>query len=174
MEFLVILVGFIALLMAMNARKGVASLQLQLTSLLERLSRLQDELEDLRRRPQAPAPDTSVVPATQVPEAPAVAAPAPPPEAETPRPEPPPTVAPPSVPEVPAPVSDPATVRTTLEERLGTRWAVWAGGLLLALGGLLLVRFSIEQGIFGPGVRIALGALFSLALVAAGEWFRRT
>ena len=45
---------------------------------------------------------------------------------------------------------------------------------MLALGGLLLVRFSIEQGIFGPGVRIALGAVFSLALIAAGEWFRRT
>ena len=46
----------------------------------------------------------------------------------------------------------------TLEERLGTRWAVWVGGLALALGGLLLVRYSIEQGIFGPGVRVALGA----------------
>ena len=64
--------------------------------------------------------------------------------------------------------------RTGREERLGTRWAVWVGGLALALGGLLLVRYSIEQGVFGPGVRIALGALFSLALVAAGEWFRRT
>ena len=30
MEFLVILVGFIALFLALNARKGVASLQLQL------------------------------------------------------------------------------------------------------------------------------------------------
>src|SRR5947209_5115247 len=62
----------------------------------------------------------------------------------------------------------------SLQQRLGTRWAVWAGGLSLALGGLLLVRFSIEQGIFGPGVRVALGALFSLALIALGEWFRRT
>ena len=93
-----------------------------------------------------------------------------------PQPEPPPAVEPPSVPEVraPAPAPAPAPAGTTLEELLGTRWAVWAGGLSLALGGLLLVRFSIEQGIFGPGVRVALGALFSLALIAAGEWFRRT
>ena len=42
MEFLVILVGFIALFLALNARKGVASLQLQLNSLLTRLSRLED------------------------------------------------------------------------------------------------------------------------------------
>ena len=72
---------------------------------------------------------------------------------------------------MPPPATTPAT---TLEERLGTRWAVWVGGLALALGGVLLVRYSIEQGVFGPGVRVALGALFSLALVAAGEWFRRS
>jgi uncharacterized membrane protein len=50
---------------------------------------------------------------------------------------------------------------------------VWVGGLALALGGLFLVRYSIEQGLLGPGVRIALGALFALALLAAGEWTRR-
>ncbi|MFM9848348.1 MAG: DUF2339 domain-containing protein [Hyphomicrobiaceae bacterium] len=64
--------------------------------------------------------------------------------------------------------------RTSLEERLGTRWAVWVGGLALGLGGLLLVRYSIEQGFFGPGARIVMGALFAAALIAAGEWFRRT
>jgi uncharacterized membrane protein len=61
----------------------------------------------------------------------------------------------------------------SLEERLGTRWAVWAGGLALALGGVLLVRYSIEQGVFSPSVRVALGAVFAVALVAGGEWFRR-
>jgi uncharacterized membrane protein len=171
MEFLVILLAFIALFLALNARKGVASLQLQLNALLTRLSRLQDELENLRReRSQPPAPEVPA-PATQVPEAPA-AAPAPPSDWQMPEPEPSPAVEPPAAPPTPAPVS--AAPATTLEERLGTRWAVWAGGLSLALGGLLLVRFSIEQGIFGPGVRVSLGAVFSLALIAAGEWFRRS
>ena len=106
MEFLVILVGFIALLMAMSARKGVASLQLQLNGVLARLSRLQDELEDLRRqRPNAPAPEAPA-PASQVPVTPAVAAPAPPPEAATPPPEPPPAVAPASGPEAAVPAPD--------------------------------------------------------------------
>jgi uncharacterized membrane protein len=63
---------------------------------------------------------------------------------------------------------------TSLEERLGTRWAVWVGGLALGLGGLLLVRYSIEQGFFGPGARIVVGVLFAAALIATGEWFRRT
>ena len=50
---------------------------------------------------------------------------------------------------------------------------VWIGGLALALGGIFLVRYSIEQGLLGPGVRIFLGALFAGLLIAAGEWTRR-
>jgi uncharacterized membrane protein len=68
----------------------------------------------------------------------------------------------------------PAKPGKSLEERLGTRWAVWVGGLALALGGILMVRYSIEQGIFGPGARVFLGALLALALVGAGEWLRRS
>src|SRR5262245_16650059 len=59
------------------------------------------------------------------------------------------------------------------EERIGTRWVVWIGGLTLALGGFFLVRYSIEAGLLGPGVRTMLGGLFALALFGAGEWTRR-
>jgi uncharacterized membrane protein len=59
------------------------------------------------------------------------------------------------------------------EEALGTRWVVWIGGLTLALGGFFMVRYSIEAGLVGPGVRTLLGGLFALALLAAGEWTRR-
>ncbi|WP_047309529.1 DUF2339 domain-containing protein [Rhodopseudomonas palustris] len=59
------------------------------------------------------------------------------------------------------------------EERIGTRWVVWVGGLTLALGGFFMVRYSIEQGLLGPGVRVLLGGLFALALLIAGEWTRR-
>ncbi|MGL4444002.1 MAG: DUF2339 domain-containing protein, partial [Alsobacter sp.] len=66
-----------------------------------------------------------------------------------------------------------APPRQSLEEVIGTRWAVWLGGIALALGGLFLVRFAIEEGFFGPAARVISGALFSLALMAAGEWMRR-
>ncbi len=59
------------------------------------------------------------------------------------------------------------------EERLGTRWVVWIGGLTLALGGFFMVRYSIEAGLVGPGVRVFLGGVFALALLGAGEWSRR-
>ena len=51
---------------------------------------------------------------------------------------------------------------------------VWVGGVALALGGIFLVRYTIQQGLIGPRVRIALGALLAAALVIAGEWSRRT
>ncbi|HUC46637.1 MAG TPA: DUF2339 domain-containing protein, partial [Hyphomicrobiaceae bacterium] len=169
MEFIVLVIAFIALLTAITARKQGTALQLQLNGVLMRLSRLQDELEGLRRAgPQAPVGDAAA-PARErlaTPEAAETGTPAPGLEA------PPQPSAPGSVPEVPTRAPTPA--RPSLEERLGTRWAVWLGGFALAFGALLLVRHSIEQGIFGPGVRIALATLFSLGLVAAGEWSRRS
>ena len=32
-----------------------------------------------------------------------------------------------------------------VETALGTRWAVWVGGIALALGGLFLIRYTIES-----------------------------
>src|SRR5882762_8235734 len=81
-------------------------------------------------------------------------------------------VAPPPMPEIPAaaPASQPGP---GFEERIGTRWVVWVGGLTLALGGFFMVRYSIDAGLLGPGVRTLLGGAFALALLAAGEWTRR-
>src|SRR5207248_3335022 len=59
------------------------------------------------------------------------------------------------------------------EERIGTRWVVWLGGVTLALGGFFLVRYSIDAGLLGPGVRVLLGGAFALALLITGEWTRR-
>ncbi|MEQ9641286.1 MAG: DUF2339 domain-containing protein [Alphaproteobacteria bacterium] len=67
----------------------------------------------------------------------------------------------------------PAGPKPSFEERFGTRWVVWVGGLALALGGIFMVRYSIEAGLLGPGARVALGALLAVVLIAAGEWTRR-
>src|SRR5450631_4450272 len=71
---------------------------------------------------------------------------------------------------MPPPLPSPAP---GFEERLGTRWVVWIGGLTLALGGFFMVRYSIEAGLLGPGVRTLLGGAFALALLAAGAATRR-
>jgi uncharacterized membrane protein len=73
----------------------------------------------------------------------------------------------------PATPPPPSQADPGFEERIGTRWVVWIGGLALALGGFFLVRYSIEAGLLGPRVRTFLGGLFALALLAGGEWTRR-
>lgn len=75
-------------------------------------------------------------------------------------------------PAVSAPPAQPARKRD-IETALGTRWTVWVGGIALALGGVFLVRYSIEAGIFGPQVRLAAAILFGLGLAALGEFARR-
>ena len=163
MDGLAFIAAIVALFVAFGMRRRVTALQTQLDSLTDELRSLRTAAAFTRPSPERPsASEPEAAPAEESPEV-----------REQPEPaanEPAPQAAPA---EQPAPPVS-ATPGTTLEERLGTRWAVWVGGLALALGGVLLVRYSIEQGIFGPGVRVALGALFALALVAAGEWFRRS
>ena len=52
----------------------------------------------------------------------------------------------------------PAKPAIGLEEKLGTRWAVWVGGVALALGGAFLVRYAIEETVRGRVVGLAGGA----------------
>lgn len=61
----------------------------------------------------------------------------------------------------------------SLESRLGARWAVWVGGVALALGGVFMVKYSIDAGLLSPAVRLTLAAFFGLLLAAAGEVIRR-
>ncbi|BCH17681.1 DUF2339 domain-containing protein [Mesorhizobium sp. L-2-11] len=74
----------------------------------------------------------------------------------------------------PAAATAKAAPKPDIETALGTRWAVWVGGIALALGGLFLIRYTIEAGIFGPGVRLGMAAMLGLVLVAVGEFIRRT
>lgn len=52
-------------------------------------------------------------------------------------------------------------------------WMVWLGGLCVALSGIFLARYSIEQGLLGPQARITLGLLLGCGLLFSAEWLRR-
>ena len=67
----------------------------------------------------------------------------------------------------------PARPKESFESRIGARWAVWVGGIALALGGIFMVKYSIEAGLLSPAVRLSLAAVFGLVLMAAGEFVRR-
>jgi uncharacterized membrane protein len=136
----------------------------------EQVARLRERLETLEASGVAPAALPVPPPLPQFEQAP--------PSAPTAAPEPAPAMAadtsPPAV-EAAAGAAPPPQppADAGFEERIGTRWVVWIGGLTLALGGFFLVRYSIEAGLLGPNVRVALGGLFALALLGAGEWTRR-
>ncbi|MCP3374614.1 DUF2339 domain-containing protein [Bradyrhizobium cajani] len=161
-----LIIAIIAFLIAIKASSQAAELRRRLSSLEEMF---------YAQRPVQPPP----LPAQVQAEAPATAAAEPPslvPEAEVPpalvteAASPPPLESSTEAADAPPPLPAPAP---GFEERLGTRWVVWIGGLALALGGFFMVRYSIEAGLVGPGVRVFLGGLFALALLGAGEWTRR-
>jgi uncharacterized membrane protein len=144
--------AIVAIVMAVGTRERIKRLEFRLT-------RLERWLEERAGDLPLPAP---AAPPEPLPEAAA-------PQAEK-APSPPEPEAPP-LPAPPAPAA--AKPKISLEERFGTQWVVWAGGIALALGGFFLVRQAIEQGWFGPLVQVLLGAALALALIAAGEWTRR-
>src|SRR5438105_4151742 len=157
--FFALVIAIVALIFARKAMNQVAELR--------------QRLEAIQATPAAVPPPLTPFEAFEQTLPPAAAAPTPPPIV--------PDVAPaaPSVtpeqatggaaaPPPPLPQAD-----RGFEETVGTRWVVWIGGLTLALGGFFMVRYSIEAGLLGPGVRTILGGVFALALLLAGEWTRR-
>ena len=111
----------------------------------------------------APVPSAAPQPAPEPEPTPAEPPPAPEPIPQQPDPAP--------VPPAP-PAAEPERV-VSFEEKFGTRWTVWIGGVALALGGIFLVKYSIEAGLIGPRLRLFFGALLAAALIIGGEWARR-
>ncbi len=67
----------------------------------------------------------------------------------------------------------PKPERQSVEKALATRWLVWIGGIAIALGGLLLVKYAHDNGLIPPILRVIFGLIFAGALIAGGEWVRR-
>ena len=59
------------------------------------------------------------------------------------------------------------------EALAGGKLPIWIGGVALILAGFFLVRYSVEQGLLGPGTRSVLAALLGVILVVGSEAARR-
>jgi uncharacterized membrane protein len=55
------------------------------------------------------------------------------------------------------------------EELFGRRLPIWAGGITLAVAGMLIVKLSIESGLLSPPIRVILGLVFGAALIGGAE-----
>lgn len=88
-------------------------------------------------------------------------------KAKLPEPEPP--AGPP-----PAPPGPPPTMASRFENLFGKTLPIWAGGITLAIAGVLIVRYAIDAGffarVFTPGVQMIAGMLFGLGLIGGAEY----
>jgi uncharacterized membrane protein len=145
--FLIASVSFVLALVALN----------KLAKLDTAIFKLREELQ--RIKAANPAPEA---------EAPAEAAPAAPVQ---PEPAPPEALAAaePAPEDVAAPAAPPVR---DMEQALAGRWFVWIGGVAIAIGGLLFVKYAYDNGLISPVLQINLGLLAGFALIAVGAWIR--
>ena len=65
------------------------------------------------------------------------------------------------------------SVGARLVSWLTVNWFYAVSAVSLSLAGLFLVEYGIEQGLLGPRARIAMGLVFGVVLIIAGEVIRR-
>ena len=166
-EILLILVGLAwaigTPLMAIVALVQTARLRAQNDRLADEIGRLKRQMANTA----VPAPPVVVPEPVAAPELPPPFEWAPAPVAEAPPEVPLPAPLPESM-----PVTAPPSAPTGWDQRLGARTFVWLGAITLALAGLFLVRYSIDEGYLSPPVRVVLAALFGFALIGGAERLR--
>jgi len=178
--FLAIITLFVLLL---DARGRLKRAETTLAEAAKRIGALQRQSVPPSGEEQesAPARDietpdrTPPVAAALAPLAPAIS----PPEAEV-REEVRPDASPTPAPRTPEPAKraaaeeSPASLASRFENLFGKTLPIWAGGLTLAIAGVLIVRYAIDAGffarIFTPGVQIIAGLLFGLGLIGGAEY----
>jgi len=117
-------------------------------------------------------PPASAEPPAAPPEAP----PAPPepvasPPSDASPPSPPPRR--PARPSPPTPPPSPSRPTVDWERWLGVRGAAVLAGVFLALAGIFLFKYSIEQGWISPSVRVAMATVVGIGAVLGSERLRR-
>ncbi len=55
------------------------------------------------------------------------------------------------------------------ERNLGMKIPIWLGSIALALGGIFLVKYSIDQNLLSPSVRVFVGGIFGILLLAGSQ-----
>ncbi len=117
-----------------------------------------------------PEPPPVPPPAPQPPPAPRVSPPAPP----YPRPQAAAKRVPPPVREGPSPAKVAfQKIRAKVERNITSHIFTWLGGVAFMFAGFFLVKYSIEQGLVTPAMRVASAGVLAAALVGTAEFFFR-
>jgi uncharacterized membrane protein len=149
--FLVSIATFVMVLFAFNKS---ARLDTKIAQLKLQLGQLADDIAKLRGG-VVEAPDVEAV-AVAAAAVEAVAEPviekAPPPEPE---------------------VAKPQLPKRDMEQAVASRWFVWIGGVAVAIGGLLFVKYAYDNGLISPSLQVLLGLLMAAGFILAGDLLRR-
>jgi len=144
-----------------NARNGIEELSLRIGELESEISQLKQERGSASPIAPAPAPSVKV---------------AAPPATPLPRPVfiPKPIIAPPpipvtSIPPRPAPAAPHKTTPAiNWEQFMGVKLFAWVGGLALFLGVAFFVKYSFDNNLVPPELRVAIGFITGLGLLVGG------
>jgi uncharacterized membrane protein len=162
-----------AFLRSKEVKKSTAGLVAEVSRLRHLVALLERRIHDLESGARPAEAHPAQAHPTELQQAPALPPPVPLRATAPPPPvAPPPAVSPPVQPIQPI-QSIPVAPRQSLEEKLGARLPVWIGSIALALAGAFLVKLSFERGWLSPTLRVAMGVLFGVGLLAAGEVTRR-
>src|SRR6476646_1945478 len=154
-----------------QSQQRITGLEQTVQSLTQRVYRLEQAVTELSvdalratppRPAQTPTPAVTPAPAPAATPAPARAVTAPAPAAPSLPPPPP-----------PRPPSPPFDWGKLAEQLFAARTLAWAGGVATVLGIVLLFVMAASRGWITPSMRIGIGAVVSLGLVAAALEFDR-
>ena len=67
------------------------------------------------------------------------------------------------------PIRKPQPPKRDMEQALASRWFVWIGGVAIAIGGLLFVKYAYDNGLISPTLQIFLGLVMAAGLILAGD-----
>ena len=81
--------------------------------------------------------------------------------------------APEPAPQAPSPPSAPAKPPFSIEQFLGVKMFAWLGGIALFFGVIFFVKYAFEHNLIPPAVRVAIGFIAGVGMLAGGLWIHR-
>jgi uncharacterized membrane protein len=170
--FVPVIVLIIGLVQLRKLKAAVRSLVHRVTELESRGPVAEPVPSVAEKKATVPAPDVPPPVPKSFPAAPPVetiAASGSPPPPRPAAPQPPPPPIPPATPPPPPVPSKPFD----WEAFFGVKLFAWIGGFVLFLGIVFLVKYSFENNLITPAMRVVIGTVVGLGLIATG-WFTAT
>ena len=163
LSILIVVLPFVAMSKASAAKRSVDDLFTRLLSVENDVRTLRRQNGSAATRPQTQSSETAARAETSPPPLPAISV------------QPTPEQAKPSKPVQAKPPPPPTPVRAPIdwEQFMGAKLFAWIGGLALFLGVAFFVKYSFEHNLIPPELRVAIGFVVGIGLLAGGVLLKR-